>query len=249
MYFNNAQCDIYIGTGAGKKLMEEISTARYSVKIVSPFLSADLLDGLAVLHKKGVRIELITTMPEEGGTSLLRRLIHQHVNIDRTARHQLRLLKWMLWSCYALMAIVAVVSWFFFFRKVLPELFLGMATMVLLGLIVMLLRYFIRKRKVYSYEYETIFPLRVLQNNNAFGRKTTYLHSKIYIIDDRVAYLGSLNFTHSGTECNYETRVRLTDTKSVKKIVEEFHYLMDEANLPEIDLNKLVKRYFREQLN
>jgi hypothetical protein len=40
MYFNNTNCDLYIGTGAGKKLLEEIARAESSVKIVSPFVSA-----------------------------------------------------------------------------------------------------------------------------------------------------------------------------------------------------------------
>lgn len=229
--------------------MEEISTTRSSVKIVSPFLSTKLLDGLETLHTNGVRVELITAMPEDGGERLLRKLIRQHVHIDRKAQHQRKLLKRTLWLCHGLIAIGAVVAWWFFFLQGLPWLFLSMAVMVFLGLIVLLLRYRIRNRRVYSYSYESIFPLRILQNNNAFGRRATYLHSKIYIIDNRVAYLGSLNFTHSGTESNYETRVRLTDAPSVKKIVEEFHYLMDEANFPEPDFNALAKRYFREPLN
>lgn len=43
MFFNNAICDVYIGTGAGKKLIEEIENADRSVKIVSPFLSPFLV--------------------------------------------------------------------------------------------------------------------------------------------------------------------------------------------------------------
>ena len=121
--------------------------------------------------------------------------------------------------------------------------------MVFLGLIVFLLRYLIRNKRVYSYEYKTIFPLRVLQQNNAFGRKTTYLHSKIYIIDDRIAYLGSLNFTRNGTQNNYETRVRLADSLPVSKIVGEFDELFKSETLPLIELGKWGGYLYRAPLN
>ena len=34
-FFNGANCDIYIGQGAGKKLLDDITNAKRSVKIVS----------------------------------------------------------------------------------------------------------------------------------------------------------------------------------------------------------------------
>ncbi len=61
MFFNNAKCDVYIGTGAGKKLMDEIENAKRSVKIVSPFLSPFLVKRLIRLHSKGIEVQLITT--------------------------------------------------------------------------------------------------------------------------------------------------------------------------------------------
>lgn len=72
----------------------------------------------------------------------------------------------------------------------------------------------IKRTRVYHYTYEQVFPLRVLLSRNN-GASTT-LHSKVYIIDDRIAYLGSLNFTKSGTQSNYETRIRTTEQAAVK---------------------------------
>lgn len=42
------------------------------------------------------------------------------------------------------------------------------------------------------------------------------IHSKIFIIDERIAYGGSLNFTNSGLFRNFESRVRITDPGAVK---------------------------------
>ncbi|SDD74800.1 hypothetical protein SAMN05421636_101583 [Pricia antarctica] len=61
MFFNNAKCDVYIGTGTGKKLMDEIENAKRSVKIVSPFLSPFLVKRLIALHSNGIGVQLITT--------------------------------------------------------------------------------------------------------------------------------------------------------------------------------------------
>ena len=60
MFFNGANCDIYIGKGAGKKLLEDISNAKKSVKVVSPYLSPSLINELIRLHSKGLEISLIT---------------------------------------------------------------------------------------------------------------------------------------------------------------------------------------------
>lgn len=61
MNFIGAYCDIYIGKGAGKKLMNHISQAHNSVKIVSPYLSPALVNELITLHDRGIRVGLITS--------------------------------------------------------------------------------------------------------------------------------------------------------------------------------------------
>ncbi|RDY57930.1 phospholipase D-like domain-containing protein [Flagellimonas nanhaiensis] len=246
MYFNNAQCDIYIGTGAGKKLMEEIAAASNSVKIVSPFLSAKLVQGLIELQEGGVHVELITTEPERGKSGLLGALIRQHVHMDQRAQHRKRVLHRILKICYFLVGLGVLALWFFFAQQaVLPVLYI-LATIGIFGLAVLILHHVLKRVRVFSYSYEPIFPIRMIKPSDAFGKRTTYLHSKIYIIDDRIAYMGSLNFTYSGTESNYETRVRLTDAPSVKKIVQEFHYLMDEADFPELDICRWGSRLYHE---
>ena len=61
MWFNQAKCDIYMGTGAGNKLLKEIGNAQRSVKISSPYLSPKMVDELVWLHKKGIKVTLITS--------------------------------------------------------------------------------------------------------------------------------------------------------------------------------------------
>ncbi len=61
MWHNGTNCDIYIGSGAGKQLRKNIHTARNSVKIISPYISLELIEDLILLKHKGVKVELITS--------------------------------------------------------------------------------------------------------------------------------------------------------------------------------------------
>src|SRR5680860_1231113 len=90
MFFNNAKCDVYIGTGAGKKLMDEIQNAKRSVKIVSPFLSPFLVKRLVGLHSNGIDVKLITTDTIQDfygdRERTVHKLIRREVHIDGYAR-------------------------------------------------------------------------------------------------------------------------------------------------------------------
>jgi hypothetical protein len=61
VWFNQAKCDIYMGTGAGTKLLKEIGNAQRSVKISSPYLSPKMVDELVWLHQQGIKVTLITS--------------------------------------------------------------------------------------------------------------------------------------------------------------------------------------------
>lgn len=86
MYYNNANCDLYIGTGAGKKLLHDIGQAQHSVKIMSPFVNPDLTADLIALQERGVAIRLITSddLETHGERSRdhIRQLLRQQVHVD-----------------------------------------------------------------------------------------------------------------------------------------------------------------------
>lgn len=253
MFFNNARCDVYIGTGAGKKLMEEMEHAQRSVKVVSPFLSPYLVQKLIELHYKGVEIQLITTDTIEDFHGERKRNIHelilQEVHIDKEAKRTKN--RWKITANILNGLAIALSIGFVILNYWLKDMGL-LWSLIPIALIYLAARHF-RKRynreRVYAYYYTQLFPFKVvlLKDDNGFGN--TYLHSKIYIIDDKIAYLGSLNFTGGGTRNNHETRIRLQDSLSVQKIVEEFHYLMHEARMPEVDIQHWGSLLYREPVN
>ncbi|KMQ69454.1 hypothetical protein ACM39_03075 [Chryseobacterium sp. FH2] len=84
-------------------------------------------------------------------------------------------------------------------------------------------------------------------SGNSFN--TTFIHSKIYIIDDEIAYMGSLNFTGSGVKENHETRIRTSDPNAVAKIIEEVKEVFYNSNLAERDIQFWGSQLYEEPVN
>src|SRR5690554_5195576 len=83
MFYNGANCDIYIGKGAGKKLLNDMRNARESVKIVSPYLSPFLISELISFRERNLRVELITTDNIEDFYGSYERNIHKLIVQNR----------------------------------------------------------------------------------------------------------------------------------------------------------------------
>lgn len=252
MFFNNANCDIYIGTGAGKKLMQDIDNAKHSVKILSPFLSPFLVKKLISLHHRNINIQLITTDTIEDFYGDRKRniyeLIQQTVHIDREAEAYRK--RWKKIRIFLILFIIlsaGFLIWFAYPYKNTGSLVF--TTPILLLLIIgRWLKSKIRNKRVFSYSYKQLFPFKVVISPDKYDYHSLYLHGKIYIIDDRIAYLGSLNFTGGGTQKNYETRIRLNSREAVHKIVTEFNELFN-TELSEVSIQSWGQHLYPEPIN
>lgn len=253
MWFNQAKCDIYMGTGAGKKLLHEIGNAQRSVKISSPYLSPKTVQKLIWLHKNGIKVSLITSDTLDGGNGRqersLKPLIVQHRHLDEKAnfqRNRWKTLRRVL--LYSSIAILVLLPFLFYTTKNMAFLFALPASIVLywvsrgVGRIV-------RRKRIYSYSYSSLFPFKVYIAPDARRINKMFIHGKIYIIDDHIAYLGSLNFTESGTKYNYETRVRVTDVEAVQKIDDEFEELYHHESLAFIGIEEWGGYLYSEPVN
>ena len=95
-----------------------------------------------------------------------------------------------------------------------------------------------------------LFPFKVLlQPEEGSKNHRLNLHSKIYIIDNKIAYLGSLNFTHFGTKLNHETSIRTTDRNSILYINSEFDSLLNNEYYEKRDLQEWGKTLYDEPIN
>lgn len=240
IFYNNALCDIYIGKNAGAKMLQDIRNAQKNVKIVSPYLSPFLIKELIYLHSKGIQIRLITSDEIEdfyGYDKNIHKLIIQHQHVDEKAkqkRNDLISLSGTLLAAMIGLGLVLVALLYFLNNFKFAYGFVIIALMFLVRDSVVKK---IKKTKIYHYTYKQLFPFKVyVSPTHGNSVHKTFIHSKIYIIDDEIAYLGSLNFTGSGVKDNHETRIRTTDPNAVAKIIEEMKEIFYHSNLPERDI-------------
>ncbi|MDQ1097267.1 MULTISPECIES: phospholipase D family protein [Chryseobacterium] len=253
-FYNNAVCDIYIGRSAGAKLIQDIRNAKKNVKIVSPYLSPSLIKELIFLHNKGIEISLITTDEIEdfyGNEKNINKLIIQEQQVDEDAKQSYDSLKNLSGILLFVMIGLAIVLIPLIFFLQQPKFGFGFIAVVLLFLIRNYIVGEIRNKKIYHYTYRQLFPFKVFvspgQGSGSINK--TFIHSKIYLIDDEIAYMGSLNFTAKGVKENYETRIRTTDPNAVHKIVEEVNRLLSDSELAERDVQYWGSQLYSEPIN
>ncbi len=257
-YFkNNVPSDIYIGRSAGKKLLEDIVDAKYSVKIISPFLSPAYTEVLIKLKKRGRDIQLITSDEIEdynkiGTDKIIYELIKQKKHSDEAAiirRNRLRKLnKWLTIFWIAIFFIIITIS----FYTNNPKILLNIGIVFILSMISLVIRNTIKNKRIYTYSYETFFPFKVFispLNRQLKYKSSYYIHSKIFIIDNRIAYLGSINFSKSGMEYNFESRIRITDSDTISGLNKTFDELFNSQENFFWDIAAWGKNLYREPIN
>ena len=242
MYQNDVACDLYIGKNAGKKIIEEMEKAKFSIKIISPYLSPSTIWQLIKLHRKGIQIELVTTdavmdQTDQAETTF-KTLIKQEKEFSKkgaSIKSILSFLEKLLWGSF----ILSLLTTFYFYIQQ-EDSHIGLGIILSLSLMIISLYVSIKKsmQKEYQYHYRSIFPLKLLiaPENSEFPIKT-FIHSKVFIIDERIMYWGSVNFTSMGISENYETRIRTVDENAIQKMTKEFNQLLHSNNLPERYLN------------
>lgn len=253
MWFNQAKCDVYMGTGASTKLLKEIGNAQKSVKISSPYLSPKMMDELIWLHEQGVEISLITSDTLNGRNHRQEKsimpLIVQNKTVDTKDEKtwsRLKLSK-TIFIYSSLLLIILFLALFFttinntyLFALVLPIFLIGVSS---------ILKSKIRKKKIFDYNYTALFPFKVFVTPDSNRINDMFIHGKIYIIDGHTAYLGSLNFTESDTKYNYETRTRVTELEAVQKIDEEFDELYHNPEMAFFGIQEWGSYLYQEPIN
>lgn len=216
MRTHSGQDTIYIGRNAGEEILQKLKGATREIKIVSPYLTASYIEELVALQKRGIKVTLITSDNLEQGDGNYSDLTHTDIIKQKRIVHE-RLKErrdtGVMWSAISYVLVLP----FIFFSIYLAILSAILSTVALITFYT---------TKIYSYEYYSIFRLRVFNsyygNRDLRERRGTHLvHSKVFVIDDRIAFVGSVNFTYSGMKNNYETAVKVEDRHAVHKISRE----------------------------
>lgn len=231
---NNVLGDIYIGQGSGKMILDDMLKAKRSIRVMSPYLSAKLVDILLDRFNRGVHIELVTSNEVEDHAHADKnsyRIIQQHKHVDQRLKSRKQFLYGAGIVLMSISGVLAVTN--------LPDLFsptvqisdvLAFACFSGMLLIGQWMRNSAKGIRFWKYSYSSLFPVKIFGSyftrKHPVRSKDFNLHSKLYIIDDCIAYLGSVNFTRSGCLFNHETRIRITDPEAIRKLRQEFSELL-----------------------
>lgn len=250
-FINAINSDIYIGRNAGGKLMYDIENAQKSIRIISPYLSPNYIEKLIRLKETGIDVKLITVNEIEdyknNQDKLINQLVLQVRNTDEKAklkRDKLIRIKKRLFISLLLVFLFSILLG----RFVAYFCYYGTVLSIILFIIFVLLDNKIRFQKIYSYSYKQLFPFKVFVSpkKSNYG---LYVHSKIFIIDDIIAYLGSINFTISGFHYNFESRIRITDIEAIAGLVVMFEKIFEDKYHESIPIEFWSKQVYNEPIN
>ncbi|HLL83684.1 MAG TPA: hypothetical protein VK420_13555, partial [Longimicrobium sp.] len=78
-----SRCEFYLGQNAGTELLQDLQRARRSIVVVSPYLTAGLLERLSERQSAGVHVTLVTTT--DAGRGVARAMVEQIRHTDDRA--------------------------------------------------------------------------------------------------------------------------------------------------------------------
>ncbi len=249
---HSTQTSIHIGQQAGKELYHAIRNAQESVRIISPYTGPDLLKELVRLSKNGVAVELATTEDFERlattnkGRTTVEQLVIQEVHTNKKGVALKYLYHLLTGLCVVglgatIFALVSHLSQ----DNHKPPFVLGTGILLILFFAI----YFaVQARQVIveSFSYQNLFPIKAFRSPKGMGgnRLTPLIHSKIYLIDDELAFLGSLNFTSAGFKDNFETCIKVSDPVAVAQIIEQVDRVFTEELFEELGPDELGARLY-----
>lgn len=186
-------------------------------------------------------------------SNILRKLIHQQKDTNSTLKEKVNKKKnlyTILSFSFLAIGIVLLLFSILTFEKI--------ETKVILTFLLSILSFFacyklftlkdkLEKTQVYNYDYFEKINFKFLRNNFK-SKDKMFIHSKIYVIDRKIAYLGSLNYTNNGFTCNFETRIRITNSEKIKELVDFIHSIFDdETKFKSHELWFLGKQVYSEE--
>ena len=207
------RAELSVGRSVGSDLHKQMKAAKESVFVLSPYLHQNLLDDLLKLQERHIKVDLVTTEDSVRERSrikieIAKKLVSQLRHRDEAAVTLRR--RGMLWS--ALSGIGAAAT-----AISLNDLFPWAPLLWLLLPVAAIIFLIFWKRGIYHYEYEwRLGSNLIMPSPYKSSIECPFVHAKLYIIDKKVAFLGSLNFTKKGLFENFETCLRVDESEEIR---------------------------------
>ncbi len=220
---------ISLGRGKGIEILNTIKEAKSSVKVVSPYLSPDYIKELVNLSKKGVDVTLITCDNIERD---LKYSDFKHSDIikrEKIPDEKLKSLKSTLYVISFILFLITLISMSLIVIN--PSLGFIPILLFIITLLILIAAWIINN---YKYNYYPIFKLKVFDSKSGINpQSTSLIHAKIFLIDNKILYLGSANFTYSAFKTHYETVIKILDQKAIQEVNKEIENIFNSRELKE----------------
>lgn len=249
----NETVEVYVGQSSGKQLGEDILNAKDEVLIISPYIDESKLDDLINLKNRNINVILAFSSLREKDKQdekILKKLIHQHKKIDNYKKDQKEKLK----NKFFLYSIISISAGTVLFLYGLLQIKIEAKSIICIVIAFVLFyayhQFTIKKDianriPIYSYNYSKKINFKYLRD---FKDSKMFIHSKIYVIDRKIAYMGSLNFTNNGFTSNFETRIRITQKNKIEELVKFMHSIFeDDINFKSHEIWYLGKKAYTEE--
>ena len=211
-----------------------MKNAKKSITIIAPFLSGKMIsEEIFKALNKNVQVKIISK-DNERIYPLLKKILFIRKRSSQNQNEWLfQLGKFLLIVFYIILSL-AILEIFTSFGFNVS--FMRNSLSILFSVFIVFFRDFIlnnKKSSKFTYSKRENLKLHILD-------KDYHLHSKIYIIDNKTAFLGSLNCTDTGFLLNHETCIKTID-KSVIKHLNNVYKDLIKSSKP-IPLKELKKR-------
>lgn len=251
MFIDSKNDKILLGTGAGSYILKRIEGARKEIKIVSPYLTPSYIEKILALAHKGVRVTLITSDEIKEGDGRFSQLSNRHIVLQQRTLDDGAKKERDIGLLSAGLGLAVSVGFL---------IYSGVG-ILLLGLLAISGFFFWKfyTKRIYTYQYDSPLKLRVFVSprshlfKQAGMRSETpnahLVHAKVYVIDEEVAFVGSVNFTHDGLYKNYESCVTVLDKTAISAISKEVDSLFHSKDNCFLNLNDWGRQVYGEPPN
>ncbi len=238
---------IYLGKGAGSRAKKQMENAQHSIKVMSPYLSPDLVNLLVQKASQGVEVLLITSddhssrFDPTGQGQVVKQLVTQCRFVNEEARADKQQKIWL----YRFLTILFIVL-IFICLLVMPNIKTKTSFSVLCLILALVFSSKVKEAKklpIFQYKYSKKLNFKIIKQDPLFH---DFFHLKAYVVDGEIAYLGSLNFTYSGFKRNIESCITVKD-QAAQAIDAYLFNIYHSTDIPFYSEWEVAHTYFYEQ--
>lgn len=219
----DSEIELFVGKTAGKRILRDLFSTENEITLITSYIDEIRVSDLFVLAQKGMKVNLaFDNLHARGRDNILKKLISQEVETDMEAiLDKASSKRWLnlLVILFALIGVSGLAYCAYDFNQS-PEdgvnlMHIGIGVIgFLIAMVFEIMRQLVIRRKVNTYTYTERINFKFFKNN----LKEDRLKARMIIIDNRIAYLTSMDFTREDYEEGYHHWTRFTNLNKIEEL-------------------------------